>query len=500
MGMDYNSDGKISPFGAPDDALGSTARYLVERGKYRRGEHWGYEVRAPHEARGGSRSYAEWQEARRDARRRRGFPATRRHGAPMGAGAGRAGLSGRREFLCGEELQPVDELRARALSSRRQMRRAAHPSCRNSRAANARRRSPKSRKSSAGSPRSATIPAAPTAASATTPRRGAQYPAQDRHGAGRRLCRRGTSRPVASRLMIRLDAAHTPASAQNNPKERPHMTPPQSATAAPSQRRRPGGRRARTPDAGRRQCAGLRQRRHRRRAALARHPLYRAHPRRELSRAARQHRQLSRQCDAADAALPARGSRRRDRARLRQGHRQGDGRGGALQCRTDARLDGDVQRLVRPHAGRRARRHRPGRRRQAPAVDRLDPHRARSGRAGSRIHQMGRPAGVARPPRAKRSCAAPGSPTPRRRARSTSISMPSCRRRKSPSRCRRSTSRATCRRSRPRRRPNRSSKRRPCSRAPSRCSSSPAALRAARRRGTHASRSPRRSMRASSPI
>ena len=58
--------------------------------------------------------------------------------------------------------------------------------------------------------------------------------------------------------------------------------------------------------------------------------------------------------------------------------------------------DGDLQRLVRPHAGAGARRHRPGRRRQAPAVDRLDPHRARPGRAGARLHQMGRPAGVAR--------------------------------------------------------------------------------------------------------
>ena len=28
------------------DALGSTARYLVNRGKYHRNEHWGYEVRA----------------------------------------------------------------------------------------------------------------------------------------------------------------------------------------------------------------------------------------------------------------------------------------------------------------------------------------------------------------------------------------------------------------------------------------------------------------------
>jgi membrane-bound lytic murein transglycosylase B len=39
IGVDYDRDGKISPFGPPDDALGSTARYFVERGKYRRGEH-----------------------------------------------------------------------------------------------------------------------------------------------------------------------------------------------------------------------------------------------------------------------------------------------------------------------------------------------------------------------------------------------------------------------------------------------------------------------------
>jgi membrane-bound lytic murein transglycosylase B len=61
LGMDYNGDGKVSPFGPPDDALGSTARYFVERGKYRRGEHWGYEVRLPQKlGRGGSRTYAAW--------------------------------------------------------------------------------------------------------------------------------------------------------------------------------------------------------------------------------------------------------------------------------------------------------------------------------------------------------------------------------------------------------------------------------------------------------
>jgi len=45
--MDYDGDGRVSPFGKPDDALGSSARFLLNRGKYQRGEHWGYEVRAP---------------------------------------------------------------------------------------------------------------------------------------------------------------------------------------------------------------------------------------------------------------------------------------------------------------------------------------------------------------------------------------------------------------------------------------------------------------------
>jgi len=47
MGVDYDRDGRTSPFGKPDDSLAGTARYLVERGKYRRGEAWGCEVRIP---------------------------------------------------------------------------------------------------------------------------------------------------------------------------------------------------------------------------------------------------------------------------------------------------------------------------------------------------------------------------------------------------------------------------------------------------------------------
>jgi len=60
VGIDYDRDGRVSPFGKPDDALGSTAKYLVNRGKYHRGEHWGYEVRGPGGAISGSRSYLAW--------------------------------------------------------------------------------------------------------------------------------------------------------------------------------------------------------------------------------------------------------------------------------------------------------------------------------------------------------------------------------------------------------------------------------------------------------
>jgi len=62
VGIDYDRDGKTSPFGKPADALGSTAKYLVNRGKYHRGEHWGFEVRA-NGSTNGSRTYAAWAAA-----------------------------------------------------------------------------------------------------------------------------------------------------------------------------------------------------------------------------------------------------------------------------------------------------------------------------------------------------------------------------------------------------------------------------------------------------
>ncbi len=47
MGVDFNGDNRVSPYGPPDDALAGTAQYLAKRGNYRRGEGWGYEVRLP---------------------------------------------------------------------------------------------------------------------------------------------------------------------------------------------------------------------------------------------------------------------------------------------------------------------------------------------------------------------------------------------------------------------------------------------------------------------
>ncbi len=63
VGIDYDGDGRISPFGKPDDALGSTAKFLVDRGHYHRGEHWGYEVKNPGRNVRGSRTYAGWADA-----------------------------------------------------------------------------------------------------------------------------------------------------------------------------------------------------------------------------------------------------------------------------------------------------------------------------------------------------------------------------------------------------------------------------------------------------
>jgi membrane-bound lytic murein transglycosylase B len=61
MGVDYDRDGRITPFGNPDDSFAGTARFLVERGKYGRGEAWGCEVKLGGRKAGGWRSYNQWR-------------------------------------------------------------------------------------------------------------------------------------------------------------------------------------------------------------------------------------------------------------------------------------------------------------------------------------------------------------------------------------------------------------------------------------------------------
>jgi lytic murein transglycosylase len=63
VGVDYDGDGRVSAFGKPDDAIAGTAQYFVKRGRYRRGEHWGYEVRGARGGEGVSRSFEAWQKA-----------------------------------------------------------------------------------------------------------------------------------------------------------------------------------------------------------------------------------------------------------------------------------------------------------------------------------------------------------------------------------------------------------------------------------------------------
>ena len=67
MGVDYDHDGRASPFGKPDDSFAGTARFFVERGKYQRDEAWGCEVTlaANHTQLANNRtmrSYAKWAE------------------------------------------------------------------------------------------------------------------------------------------------------------------------------------------------------------------------------------------------------------------------------------------------------------------------------------------------------------------------------------------------------------------------------------------------------
>ena len=168
MGVDFNSDGRISPFGPPDDALAGTAQYILRRGKYRRGEGWGYEVRLPaglSAATSDMRATLDLAGGRGQAGKWQAVPAPERAGAVVATGCRRPSVPRDAEFLCesgpiirrATMLLPSSIL---AIASGARVR-----SCRHFLAGNALRRLPKCRKSSVASPLPALIPTAPTAAS-----------------------------------------------------------------------------------------------------------------------------------------------------------------------------------------------------------------------------------------------------------------------------------------------------------------------------------------------
>ena len=157
---------------------------------------------------------------------------------------------------------------------------------------------------------------------------------------------------------------------------------------------RPAPGRGRDHAAGQRSGEPVDQRRrfHDRRAQFARHRIHGDQLRLELPRPARGDRQ-SRQQQARDHHLRARGHRRPHGAGLRQDRRQADGHGVPRRRRPAARHHGDVQRLVRPRARpRHGRQYHGGR--QARARRRVAPCRRRYRTNRPRIHQVGRPAGL----------------------------------------------------------------------------------------------------------
>ncbi len=100
IGADYDGDGRANPFGRPDDALAGTCRYLIQRGGYRRGEPWGYEVKGPKPT--GDTLLCRMGEGRRGARRRQ---ALRRPDAARAKGW--VPVAGGPKFLIGANFDAV---------------------------------------------------------------------------------------------------------------------------------------------------------------------------------------------------------------------------------------------------------------------------------------------------------------------------------------------------------------------------------------------------------
>ncbi len=122
MGVDFDRDGRISPFGSPDDALAGTAQYLLKRGHYRRGEGWGYEVQLPagmSAGSGGMRTVAAWEKRGVKPANGKPFPRPNEQARLWQPVAGGPAFLLTREFRRGEIVQSSEHLRARDRASRR---------------------------------------------------------------------------------------------------------------------------------------------------------------------------------------------------------------------------------------------------------------------------------------------------------------------------------------------------------------------------------------------
>src|SRR5262245_1933279 len=139
-----------------------------------------------------------------DARRRQRLPTAKRNRKTLGTGAGRACISARAQFLCRALLQSVDELYLVDRASR-----GSHHGRGAARAALPRRRAHSDAGRSPGNPAASDRARLRHRRHRWTRRQrhhdcGAQFPAQSRHAAGRRLCRRQAFSAVAPGPLIRF--------------------------------------------------------------------------------------------------------------------------------------------------------------------------------------------------------------------------------------------------------------------------------------------------------
>ena len=399
MGVDYDGDGRISPFGKPDDALAGTAQYLLKRGNYRRGEHWGYEVRGATGGEGASRTYAAWQKA----------GVTRADGQPFPHPNASAKLwvpaHGGPAFLLGPNFHAVRSynpsmtytlsivhLGDRIMGGEPFVQKfpggeRAYP------------RSPRCRKSRSASDRSGL-----RHRRHRRPRRqrhhagGAEFPAQDRHAAGGRLCRRDAAGTVARGALIRFygpppqpiepikDHPVTTATAKAAPAA--HGTPANAAHPSLRELDRPVKlTAANAPGWGSDVVAETLRALEIPYIALNPGASYRGLHDLIVNYLGNETPQML-LCLHEEIAVA-----------IAQGYAKVTGKAMAAAVHSNVgpvpRHHGDLQCLVRPHAGADPGRDRSGGCGQAAALDRLDPYRARPRRHRARLHQMGRPAGLA---------------------------------------------------------------------------------------------------------